>query len=128
MIVNFADGVTGTFTLVGATPKAERNVYIIGTKGELKGVFEDNTFVIRKVNPEKIYEETLYDAAVKANMDGEFGDHGGGDLRLCEDFIDILQGGKPSISCTSLEDSIYSHLTVFRAEKARKNGTVERVF
>jgi len=61
-------------------------------------------------------------------MDGEYGGHGGGDLRLAADFADALQGSEPSISCTSLEDSVYSHLTVFRAEKARKNGTVERVF
>jgi len=126
VIVNFADGVTGTFTQVGATAKSERSIHIIGTQGELKGVFEDDAFVIRKADADKTYQETLYDTTVGANEN--YGGHGGGDLRLCEDFIDILQGGKPSVSCTSLEDSIYSHLTIFRAEKARKSGTVEKVF
>lgn len=128
VIVNFEDGVTGTFTLVGAVPRAERKLHITGTKGELKGVFEDSTFVIRKVAPNNTYEETLYDVGIRGHMDGEHGGHGGGDLRLAADFVDSLNGMEPSISCTSLEDSIYSHLTVFRAEKARKNGTVEKVF
>ena len=61
-------------------------------------------------------------------MEGEFGGHGGGDILLAEDFVDWLSEDKESISRTDLENSIYSHLTVFRAEKARKNGTVERVF
>ena len=128
VIVNFQDGVTGTFTLVGAVPKAERKIHITGTRGELKGTFEDSTYVIRKAAPNNTFEETAYDVGVRGHMDGEYGGHGGGDLRLAADFTDAIRGGEPSISCTSLEDSIYSHLTVFRAEKARKNGTVERVF
>jgi hypothetical protein len=84
--------------------------------------------VIRKVAPNNTYEETAYDVGVRGHMDGEYGGHGGGDLRLAADFVDYLRNDTPSISCTSLEDSVYSHLTVFRAEKARKNGTVESVF
>ena len=34
--------------------------------------------------------------------------------------VSFLQGAKPSISCTTLKDSINGHLTVFRAEIARK--------
>ena len=46
---------------------------------------------------------------------------------MAADFVEYAQGGEPSISCTSLEDSMRSHLAVFRAEKARKNGTVEKI-
>ncbi len=55
------------------------------------------------------------------------GSHGGGDLRLVEDFVRVLQGQTPSISCTNIADSINGHLSVFRAEKSRKNGTVEEM-
>jgi len=128
VIVNFEDGTTGTFTLVGAAAKAERNLHIVGTKGEIKGVFEDNRYIIRKPISNNKFEEIEYNLGDHGDMSGEYGGHGGGDLRLVEDFVYSLNGEEPSISCTSLEDSIYSHLTVFRAEKARKNKTIEPVF
>lgn len=128
VIVNFENGVTGTFVLVGGSAKAERNIHIIGTKGEIKGVFQDSQYVIRKAAPNDTFEEILYDVGIRGSMDGEGGGHGGGDLRMAADFVEYVQGGKPSISCTSLEDSLRSHLAVFRAEKARRNGTVEKIF
>lgn len=128
VIVNFEDGTVGTFTLVGGSAKAERNIHLIGTRGEIKGVFQDSVYVVRKPKDGRFYEETVYDLKITGDMNGEKGGHGGGDPRLVEDFLNYLNGHEPSISCTSLEDSIYSHLTVFRAEKARKNGVVERVF
>ena len=39
--INFADGATATLNMIGGTAKAERNLHIIGTKGEIKGVFDD---------------------------------------------------------------------------------------
>ena len=128
VIVHFEDGTTGMFALVGASMKPERNIHVLGTKGEIKGVFQDSVYVVRKAKGGTDYEETVYDLNLTGDMDGEKGGHGGGDSRLVEDFLDYLDGAEPSISCTSLDDSIYSHLTVFRAEKARKNGTVETVF
>lgn len=128
VIVNFENGTTGTFTLVGAQPRAERKIHIAGTKGEIKGVFEDSKFVIRKAAPNNTFVETEIDLNVTGDMSGEYGGHGGGDQRLSEDFVDMLMGQQPSISCTALADSLYSHLTAFRAEKARKNKTVEPVF
>lgn len=128
VIVQFEDGTMGTFALVGSTAKPERNIHVIGTKGEIKGVFQDSKYVVRKAAENNSYVETLYDLNLDGDMDGEKGGHGGGDSRLVEDFVDYLNGEEASISCTSLDDSIYSHLTVFRAEKARKNGVVEKVF
>jgi len=57
-------------------------------------------------------------------MHGAFGGHGGGDLRLIADFCQFLQGGTPSISSTTINDSIYGHLVGFRAEEARLEGKV----
>lgn len=127
VIVNFEDGTVGTFTLVGASAKPERNIHIIGTKGEIKGVFHDSVYVVRKAKDGTSYEETVFDLNITGDMDGEKGGHGGGDSRLVEDFVDYLNGQEPSVCCTSLDDSIYSHLTVFKAEKARKNGVVETI-
>jgi predicted dehydrogenase len=126
--IKFEDGTSAVFNLVGGSTRSQRKIHLIGTKGEIQGEFESSKYVIKKVDQDGIAQETEYDVNITGDMDGEFGGHGGGDLRLAEDFVDWLAEDKDSISRTDLENSIYSHLTVFRAEKARKNGTVERVF
>ena len=40
------------------------------------------------------------------------------------DFIDYLNGSEPSVSCATLEDSVISHHTVFKAEEARKSKKI----
>ena len=126
--VKFEDGSSAVFNLVGGSMRSQRKIHLIGTKGEIEGVFESSKYVIKKVDQEGISQEKEYDLNIAGDMEGEFGEHGGGDILLAEDFVDWLAEDKESISRTDLEKSIYSHLTVFRAEKSRKNGTVERVF
>ena len=48
--INFADGATATLNMIGGTAKAERNLHIIGTKGEIKGVFDDSVFTVRTID------------------------------------------------------------------------------
>ena len=67
------------------------------------------------------------DLHIGGDKSGMTGSHGGGDLRLVEDFVKILQGNTPSISCTDIDDSIASLLTVFAAEYARKNDVVKNI-
>ena len=40
------------------------------------------------------------------------------DIRLIDDFVAVLEGKTPSISCTALADSINGHLMGFLADKA----------
>lgn len=51
VIVNFANGATGTFSMVGGSAKSERNIHIVGTHGEIKGTFEDSHYVVRSMAP-----------------------------------------------------------------------------
>ena len=124
--INFADGATATLNMIGGTAKAERNLHIIGTKGEIKGVFDDSVFTVRTIDTasESGWREEVVDLAIGGDKSGMTGSHGGGDLRLVEDFVRVLQGEQPSISCTNINDSLNGHLAVFQAEKARKTGTV----
>ena len=112
--------------MIGGTAKAERNLHIIGTKGEIKGVFDDSVFTVRTIDTasESGWREEVVDLAIGGDKSGMTGSHGGGDLRLMEDFVRVLQGEQPSISCTNINDSLNGHLAVFQAEKARKTGTV----
>lgn len=126
VIINFEDGCTATLNMVGGTSKPERSIHIIGTKGEIKGVLDDATFTVRKIDPRpgQEYSAEVFNLADQGDASGVNQTHGGGDLKLVEDFVSVLLGNKPSISSTSIEDSINGHLCVFKAEVSRKTKTV----
>lgn len=129
LIVNFANGATGTFSMVGGSAIPERNIHIVGTLGEIKGTFENSTYTIKMADAKNPAAHTVkeYDLKVTGDMTGAHSGHGGGDRRLARDFVDYLNGEEPSISCTEINDSTVSHLVVFKAEKSRKNGTIEKI-
>ncbi len=124
VIVNFENGVTGTFTMVGGAARSERNIHIVGTKGEIKGTFEEAKYILRKIAPytRAGYEDTLIDLKVTGDMTGEQGAHGGGDRRLVSDFLKVLCGEEKPFSATEINDSTVGHLVVFAAERARESG------
>ena len=129
VMINFANGAVGTFSMVGGSAKSERNIHIVGTKGELKGTFEDARYVIRKMAPstKSGYTETVYDLNETGDKIGASGGHGRGDEMLVLDFVDYLNGHDVSLSCAALEDSIISHLTVFCADRARKTNSIVKI-
>ena len=126
LIVNFENGAVGSFSMIGGSAKSERNIHIVGTRGEIKGTFEDAHYVVRKMTPrtKSGYEEIVYDLNETGDKIGATGGHGRGDEMLVLDFVDYLNGHDISVSCATLDDSVASHLTVFKAEEARKTGSV----
>lgn len=115
VIIEFADGSTASHNLIGGTSRPCRSIHLVGTKGEIQGVDEECTFVVRHPDTRAGHEYSEERIKIDASSDG----HGGGDLRLVEDFVHTLQGKPRSISCTDLEDSIYGHLIGFTADRAR---------
>lgn len=130
ILFTFENGATGTFSLVGGAPGAQRAIQVIGTKGEIRGVFDNSTYEIRKPVPESEsgHVDEVINLKIEGDMIGLKGGHGGGDLLLVEDFVKYMQGEEPSLSCTELEESVVGHMAVFRAEKSRKNNTIEKVY
>lgn len=126
VLVHFENGATGTLNMIGNASRPERNIHIIGTKGEIKGTFEDSSFVIRKPCPEQAdgYTQTTISLNIHGDMTGMKGGHGGGDELISGDFVNYICNEKVSISCTSLEVSVLGHLAVFRAEQARKEKRI----
>lgn len=126
VMLQFASGATATFQMIGGSAKSERNIHIVGTKGEIKGTFEDGRYVIRRMDPHTKagYAEEVFDLNADEDMIGARGGHGGGDRQLVLDFLEYLAGGEPSLSCATIEESGKSLVAVFLAEKARKSGTV----
>ncbi len=124
VMIGFESGATATFQMVGGAARSERNIHIVGTKGEIKGTFEDSKYILRKIAPETGdgYIDTEIDLKVTGDMTGERGGHGGGDEILVIEFIEALTGSETSFRATTLADSIISHKIVFAAEKSRKAG------
>lgn len=115
VLVEFADGATGTMNMIGNSAKPCRTIRLLGTEGELEGVLEDGRLVLRRFDPEAEhgYAEEIVDFSVTGEM------HGGGDLRLVADFVATVRGKQPSVSATTLADSINGHVIGFSAERAR---------
>ncbi len=127
VIIEFADGTVATHNMIASSARPMRKVHIVGTDGEIEGVFDDNKFVVRKRDVRKELEqcshtEEVVDTGNFGDTTGALGDHGGGDLRLSEDFVKFVQGGETSISCTELADSINGHKIVFAADNAVETG------
>lgn len=124
VMIGFESGATATFQMIGGAARSERNIHIVGTKGEIKGTFEDSKYILRKIAPETQsgYVDTVIDLNVTGDMTGEKGGHGGGDSVLAVEFIEAISGSEPSYRATTLEDSLISHSIVFAAEKSRKSG------
>lgn len=124
--VEFTDGATATLNMIGGSSRPTRSLHLIGTEGEIQGVMEDSTFVVRHIDPRPghEYSEQTIDLRQGGDMTGAFGGHGGGDMRLVEDFLKVVQGEAPSLSTTSIEDSVTGHLLGFAADRARRESSV----
>jgi predicted dehydrogenase len=127
VIIEFADGTVATHNMIGNTAKPMRKLHIIGSEGEIEGIFDENKFVLRRRDVSKNNDscsntEELIDLGNMGDTTGALGDHGGGDLRLSIDFVDFVLGKSTSISCTELADSVSGHKIVFAADYAVESG------
>lgn len=121
LLFNFEGGATGTFNMIGGSAKSLRKIHVIGTLGEIYGVFEDEKYTLSRI---KALAETGFEdeEIVIPASEG----HGGGDEALTRDFLEYVKTGKQSVSCTAIENSVAGHLAVFLADKSREeNGAIE---
>ena len=93
LVVEFADGCTATHNMIGGVARPSRAIHLLGTRGELQGVLEDQKFVVRMIDPRPgcEYSEEWFDTSITGDMHGAFGGHAGGDLRLVADFLSVMQ-------------------------------------
>ena len=119
--VLFRSGATGTHNMIGGTAVPQRKIHIIGTKGEISGTLESGIFTISLIDPRPGCEHKDTEVNVKVADDS----HGGGDLLLSEDFVNYVRDDIMSVSCTSINESVKGHLTVFKADESmKKSGQV----
>lgn len=119
--MEFEGGVTASFTMTAFSTMRGRNTRIFGSHGEIT---TDSQVIT--IDDFRTGERRVVDTAVGAD-DGAAGGHGGGDGALVTAFTAALRAGDPSLVPTTAAESLRSHLMVFAAERARRQGTVETV-
>ena len=122
VMIEFENGSTATHGMLPSAQRAGRSLYILGTHGEIEGWGGDGKLYIRTFDFDNIDnidkgKERVID--FNNNDQAESGGHFGGDSLLSHDFVDYMLGAEPSVSCTSLDDSINGHLCVYAADKSR---------
>lgn len=116
--VKFENGSTAVHSLILGCMKAGRSIFVSGTLGEVEGNVEDGIFSLRKYDKKtSTYLEKSYNFN---DTQGETGGHFGGDRGLVADFCGILLGRQPSVSYTSIENSVAGHLLVYAADQSLK--------
>lgn len=124
VMVEFSNGATATHNMVAGTARPCRKIHIVGSKGEIDGVMDDNSFTLKLIDTQLGYTEQVFNLNDEGDTSGAFGGHGGGDMRLAIDFYELVSGKAPSISCTLLEDSLNGHRLAFAADIARESGKI----
>ncbi len=113
------DGSTISMTMTAFTDRGGRDTRICGTLGEISASLSDNTITIRPYQTAGTNGTEVIDVGKLAE---DFSGHAGGDNRMVEELLDLIQGGEPGIRTTSLDVSVESHLVALAAERSRKEG------
>lgn len=112
--LEFANGVTASFTLSAFTHDMSRTLKLMGTEGEIRAHLGKNEVTIHRFG-EAGGEPVL--------LPGSGSGHGGGDDGLMRSFLQQVQEGRAD-GLTSAQIAAETHLIAFAAEEARLTGTV----
>jgi predicted dehydrogenase len=119
--LEFAGGLTASFTMTAFTTMRGRNTRLFGSHGEIT---TDSRVIT--VDDFRTGERRVIETEVDADT-GAGGGHGGGDGGLVTAFATALRTGDQGHVLSGSGESLRSHLLVFAAERARHQGTVEVV-
>ncbi|KIK96953.1 hypothetical protein PAXRUDRAFT_825440 [Paxillus rubicundulus Ve08.2h10] len=112
--VEFSSGATASFTMVAFTSLVcERQTRLHFTHGEIVG--DMTTFTVTDFRTGK---------RMKHYPANEGGGHGGGDLGLIRTFVEAVRTNDQAVLGTDVDEVLKSHMTVFAAEKSRKDGKI----
>ncbi len=116
--VEFDGGRTATFTMMAFTKMRHRETHVFGTRGELVG---DGRF-IRHYD---FLTDKTREIDTEADADGSIlSGHGGGDFGLMDRFVRAVAEQDPQWILSGPDETLASHLLVFAAEDARRDGGV----
>jgi predicted dehydrogenase len=116
--LEFAGGVTASFTMTAFTKSRDRETRIFGTKGELFG--NGQTLEVYDFLTE---QTAIVDTELESDGSIQSG-HGGGDEGVMHAFLTALRENEPSAILSGPNESLESHLMVFAAETSRREARV----
>lgn len=108
-------GVTASLTMTAFTDYEGRLLNVHGTHGELQADMHTN---IIRVFP---FGGQMQEIDVRT-LTNDFSGHGGGDVRMLREFLDLLEGGEMSTTLTAIDRSVESHQIALAAETSRRDG------
>ena len=115
----FENGATAHLTMTAFSQRCYRFVKVHGTKGEVYGDAEKGVLYLTE------YGKSMQTVDVNKLTDKSLDDgHGGGDYYLYRDFIDYITENSPSMTRTTINDSMECHLMGFLAEESRQKGGI----
>ena len=123
--IEFANGSTASFTMVGGTSKAGRSIHICGTQGEIEGYMESGEFFLRTMDRSEgnfRYVEEVINVSQEIHSSDNYGGHGGGDYAIMYELVRYFNGDTSSVSITSIDDSVNGHKVVYAAELSAQTG------
>ncbi|HET8845795.1 MAG TPA: Gfo/Idh/MocA family oxidoreductase [Ktedonobacteraceae bacterium] len=112
----YETGATASFTMIGTSAPRDRQTTIYGTRGELRG---DGQNILHY----DFVSATSSEIALET-PDDIFSGHGGGDYALMEHFVTAVANRDPDAILSGPAESLETHLTVFAAERSRREGLV----
>ena len=116
--LEFEGGQTAAFTMTAFTkPAQHRRTRIFGTEGEL---FCDCERI-------EVFDFLTEGSTTYEIVDDDVEGHAGGDGAMVESFVNALTHDDPSQLLSGADETLSTHLAVFAAERARREGTVVEV-
>jgi len=106
--------------MLAFTEQAHRKTRVFGTMGELYGdgsTIQHYDFLTDRT---EVIDTEALDSSI-------LGGHGGGDYGLMTSFVSAVAEDDPTKILSGPEETLESHVMVFAAERARREGRVVRL-
>ncbi|KAF6031448.1 hypothetical protein EB796_010243 [Bugula neritina] len=117
--MQFKNGATATLSMVAFTKRVcARQTVISGSKGEISCDFFGPVTVF------DFLSGNTTEHKVGASFHGPLGGHGGADFHIITTFIDAIRANDQSKILAGPDETLYSHLLVFAAERSRVENRV----
>jgi predicted dehydrogenase len=115
----YVNGATASFTMIGPSEFRDRQTTIFGTRGELRG---DGRKIVHYD-----FLTTRTQEIVTKLPETRLSGHGAGDYSLMQHFVAAVAHRDPSLILSGPTESLETHMTVFAAERARRENRVVQV-
>lgn len=120
VIMEFEGGRTASFVMTAFTKAEDRRTQIFGTHGEIHANGP-------KIHWHDFRTDETTEIDTNASEMSVMGGHGGGDYGIMDSFVRAVAERDASHILSGPDETLESHLMVFAAERARRNGSVEPV-